>query len=402
MLKLLQIDSCLGILSTGRITESIGELARANGWETYIAHGARYVGNSEMISYQVSSKVEEYVHYGKSLLFDMHGLGSVSGTKRLVQWIDGIKPDIIHLHCIHGYYLNYKILFEYLNKINIPIVWTFHDCWAFTGHCAYFDSIECIQWKSECSNCRLKRDYPKTILKERVNANFKLKKLLFTSCQNITIISVSFWLENLVKQSFWRNNKVKTIHNGLDLNVFKPYIVNKEHYGLENKFVILGVAAIWDKRKGLDDFIYLSKILDDSFSIVLVGLDDNQIKDLPYNIIGIKRTNSVQELAMLYSLADVFINPTYSDNFPTTNIEALACGTPVITYDTGGSPEAIDIKTGRVVPLGDVRALVEEIKKLKLNPLSSDACRLRAERLYDKNERFMDYIKLYEELLKNK
>lgn len=404
MPKLLQIDSCLGILSTGKITESIAKLAMAQGWECHIIHGARYLGNTIQHHYQVSSLLGEYLHYAESLLLDRHGLGSRQATKRIIEKIKEIRPDVVHLHCVHGYYINYKYLFEYLNQTDIPIVWTFHDCWAFTGHCTYFDKINCLKWKTKCYECDLLSEYPKSLFRDRSEMNFQLKKKLFTNIKNLTIISVSNWLENLVKQSFFCNSKIITIHNGVDLTTFRPINKSKlvQNLNLEQKKIILGVAAVWDERKGLEDFIQLSRILDDNFKIVLVGLNEKQINQIPPEIIGIPKTNNSTELAELYTAAMVFINPTYSDNFPTTNIEALACGTPVITYNTGGSPEAIDKETGYIIRQGDIHSLLKTISYLSDNPISSQVCRERAEKLYNKDNRFMEYIKLYEELIANK
>lgn len=402
MPTLLQIDSCLGIGSTGRITESIGALAMARGWDCYIAHGARFVGETKMKSIPVVSTIGEYRHALKSRLLDRHGLGSTCETERLVEKIKEIKPDIIHLHCIHGYYLNYKVLFEYLNSTDIPVVWTFHDCWAFTGHCAYFDSIECQKWHTKCYNCLLKKEYPSSLFLDNSTQNYIIKRRLFAKNKNLVIVSVSYWLEDLVRHSFFSSHPIKTIHNGIDLNNFKPSNQSIKLENVEGKTIILGVAAPWDKRKGLEDFIRLRFLLDDSYAIVVVGLSEEQLNGLPKNIIGLRRTNNVRELAELYSRASVYVNPTYSDNFPSTNLEALACGTPVITYQTGGSPEAINDKTGVVVPKGDIKGLVTAIQGLKNNPLSSDVCRKRAVELFDKEERFMDYIRLYDELLKGK
>jgi glycosyltransferase involved in cell wall biosynthesis len=261
--------------------------------------------------------------------------------------------------------------------------------------------VECGKWQNECSNCLLKRDYPSSFFLDNSNRNFKRKKELFTNKKNLCIVPVSHWLEDLVRFSFFTSNYIKTIHNGVDLDVFNPNAKSQNVMNYDvNKSIILGVASPWDKRKGLDDFIQLRSYLDDSYTIILVGLSDEQINGLPNGIIGLKRTNNIDELAALYSKASVYVNPTYSDNFPTTNIEALACGTPVITYQTGGSPEAIDDRTGIVVPKGDIKGLVSAIKKIKDNPFSSDDCRKRAVLLYNKDERVMEYIRLYEELLK--
>jgi putative colanic acid biosynthesis glycosyltransferase len=403
--KLLQIDSCLGVLSTGRITESIAKLAIVQGWECHIMHGARYLGNSIQHHYQVSSLLGEYIHNAESMLLDRHGLGSRQATKRIIEKIKEIKPDVVHLHCVHGYYINYKYLFEYLNQTDIPIVWTFHDCWAFTGHCTYFDKINCLKWQTKCYECDLLSDYPKSLFRDRSEKNYKLKKKLFTNIKNLTIVSVSNWLENLVKQSFFCNSKIITIHNGVDLTTFRPIIQSKlvQNLNLEQKNIILGVAAVWDERKGLEDFIQLSRILDDNFKIVLVGLNERQIKQIPPEIIGIPKTNNATELAELYTAAMVFVNPTWEDNFPTTNLESLACGTPLVTYRTGGSVEAVSHDTGYIIEKGDIPELIKVIKNVKEKGKQSFsiACRKRAVEFFNKEDRFKEYLDLYETILSN-
>lgn len=407
--KLLQIDTCLGVGSTGRITESIAQLAQSQGWECYIIHGARYVKHpSCMKDIQTVSKVGEYIHYAEGLIFDNHGLASRAATRRVVEQIKKINPDVIQMHCIHGYYLNYKILFEYFQTINTPIVWTFHDCWAFTGHCAYFDSINCEKWKTGCYDCKLKGTYPPAKILDRSSRNYNLKRRLFTSVERQTVIvPVSYWLEDLVKQSYLKHIRINTIHNGTDVEVFKPTNdkILRAQLGVGEKKVILGVALPWVPRKGMPDMIRLADMLPkDEYQVVLVGLDDNQLSTLPSNVIGIKRTNGTKELAEYYSLASVFVNSTYEDNFPTTNIEALACGTPVISYRTGGSPEAVSPETGWVVEQGDVDGLFnviieygsknpQEVQKMR------DACRKRAEKEFDKNKCFEKYLELYESLI---
>lgn len=223
---LLQIDSCRGILSTGRITESIATLAISRGWECYIAHGARYVGDSIQHSYQITTKKEEYLHYIESLLLDNHGLNSTLATKAFIRYIKKIKPDVIHLHCIHGYYLNYKLLFKFLNSSNIPVVWTQHDCWGFTGHCSHFVSIGCDKWKNGgCRECKLKNRYPKALI-DRSSRNYRIKKEFFTRNKQLIIVSVSQWLNGLVSQSFLSKYPHAVIYNGIDTKIFQPRKVN--------------------------------------------------------------------------------------------------------------------------------------------------------------------------------
>lgn len=393
MLTLLQINVTANWGSTGKIAESIGVAALNQGWESYIAYG-RYNNPSQSKLIKIGSQLDVYTHYAEQRVWDNEGLSSRSATKKLIAQIKEINPDVVQLHNIHDHYLNYRILFEYLNSTNIQVVWTFHDCWAFTGHCFHFVTKNCNKWKTECYDCPLKSEYPKTLF-DRSKKNYELKKYLFTSCKNLTIVPCSEWMANFVSESFLKEKRMQVIHNGVDLNVFKP-VGNKNS---NDKFHVLAVSNVWNKDKGLFDIYQLRKDLSSEYNITIVGLSDAQIKELPDGIVGIQRTQNVQELVELYSSADVLINPTYADTFPTVNLEALACGTPVITYNTGGSPEAVDENTGVVVSQGDVLALKEFIEKMRLHPLSSDLCRKRAEQYFDKNKCFNKYIQLYESLL---
>lgn len=392
-MKVLQINTTVNSGSTGRIAEDIGKTLISEGHESYIAFGR---GNQNSVSklIKIGSKLDFYLHLIRSLFTDRHGFGSKRATKRFLKQIDVIKPDAIGLHNIHGYYLNVKILFKYIKDKNIPILWTFHDCWPFTGHCSY--NLDC----DNCKNCQ--RKYPTSIFLNQVTRNYKDKKLIFNKVNKLHIVTPSIWLKDLVQQSFLKY-PVHCINNGIDLNQFKPSekaLKLKEKLQLKDKKIILGIASTWDKRKGLSDFTKLASLLDSNYQIILIGLSNKQIQGLPENIMGVQRTESISELANYYSMAAVYINPTHKDNFPTTNIEALACGTPVITYNTGGSPESIDAETGKVVQKGDVIGLCNAIQDLALEPREQYAklCRMRAEQLFNKEYRYQEYLKLYETL----
>jgi glycosyltransferase involved in cell wall biosynthesis len=407
MPKLLQINTSLNCNSTGKIAEQIGLLAITKGWDCYIGHGHRYKKPSKLKTYEVGNLVEEKLHMFNSLLFDKHGLGSKKATERFITWIKELSPDIIHLHNIHGYFLNYLVLFDYLGKIDIPIVWTLHDCWSMTGHCSFFEGVGCEKWKIGCGQCPYLKDYPMSLWLDRSAVNYKRKNQAFTLPTDMTIVPVSQWLGDLVSNSFLCKYPVKVIHNGIDVNIFQPKEIDlRERYGIaRKKTVVLGVASVWHERKGLNDFVKLAK--EEKYQVILVGVSENIKKKIPDNIIAIPRTNSQRDLAELYSGADVFVNPTYDDNFPTTNIEALACGTPVITYRTGGSPEAIDEDTGWVVEKGDIEGLCQIIDNYFTLPeeeknVKRIRSRERAIKLYNKDDRFQDYINLYSELLHEK
>lgn len=345
-MKVLMINSVCGIRSTGRICTDLAVTLEKQGHEVKIAYGREKVPEQfQKYAVRIGTDWDVKFHGVKARLFDGAGFGSRTATEKFIEWVKEYDPDVIHLHNIHGYYINIEVLFEYLKSCGKRIIWTLHDCWAFTGHCTYFDYVGCDNWKTECMKCPQKKEYPKCYFMSRAKQNYEKKKALFSGVENLILVTPSAWLQDLVKQSYMSEYFVKVIYNGIDRNIFKPTASNlRKEYGLKDKKVVLGVAAIWDRRKGKDIFIDLSKLLSDDYQIILVGLTKKQIAQLPSNIIGIERTNNPQELAALYSLADVYINPTLEDNYPTTNLEAIACGTPVVTFNTGGSPETIPLE----------------------------------------------------------
>lgn len=393
-MKVLQINSVCGRGSTGRIATDIADILKEQGHECRIAYGRDTVPEKyKDIAVRIGSDWDVRLHGVQTRLFDAHGFGSTKATKRFLKWVERYDPDVIHLHNIHGYYINVELLFDYLKRAGKPVIWTLHDCWSFTGHCSHFTIAKCEQWMSHCAYCNQTKEYPKCALKSDVYRNFARKCAAFTGVEDLTLVTPSQWLADIVKQSFLKEYPVSVIPNGIDLSVFKPTGSNfRTLHGLQDKQILLGVASVWDKRKGLDDFIELSKMLREDQKIVLVGLSAEQLKSLPANVLGIQRTNSAQELAEIYSAADVFLNPTYEDNFPTTNLEALACGTPVITYRTGGSPEAVDDTCGIVVD-NDPKALFSALEQVCF---SEAACVQRAKN-YDKQQRFLEYTELYKE-----
>ena len=406
MTTLLQINITVNTGSTGRIAEEIGQRAMAAGYDSYIAYG-RTARESKSKLIKIGTPWDMRWHGLMSLLFDAHGFASKHATRKLIQQIEEIKPNIVLLQNVHGYYLNIRVLLDYLKKKNIPVFWTLHDCWPFTGHCSFFDAVNCEKWKTHCGHCPNQKGYPKSLLIDNSKRNFDKKKVLLTSLPNVTFIPVCKWMGGVVEHSFMKGYPQQVIYNGTNTEVFTPQGSDvteamRKKYNIDGEYIVLGVASTWDKRKGLLDFEWLNDQLSKNYQIVLVGLSPKQIELLPKGIIGIRRTESVQELAALYSLANVFANPTYVDNFPTTNIEALACGTPVITYNTGGSPEAIDDKTGIVVPKGDKDALKNAIVEVVTNKekYTSEVCRQRAVDHFDKDDRFGDYIELFNKTLK--
>lgn len=387
---LLQINVTANWGSTGKIAEAIGNSAIENGWGSYIAFGRKHNPSSSKVI-KVGTKIDTYIHYAYNRLFDMEGRSSKQATKALVKKIKELGPNIVQLHNLHDHYLNYQILFEYLNQTDIKVVWTFHDCWAFTGHCYHFIEQNCMKWKTGCNHCIRRNKFV-----DRSQENYLLKKKLFMGNKNLTIVPCSEWMADFVKDSFFKNKRIQVIHNGIDLSVFKVIPEIKKRDG---KFRIVAVSNVWLPYKGIYDVFKLRGLLADEYEITMVGLSKEQLNKLPLGIRGIQRTQNVQELVKLYNESDVLINPTYADTFPTVNLESLACGTPVVTYNTGGSPEAIDEKTGIVVEQGNIDAMAAAIRQLKMSPLSAKDCRMRAEEYFDKDKCFSEYIKLYENLM---
>lgn len=403
-MRILQINTAINTGSVGRIVSGIGSLLSDNAYNSFIAFAR---GNQEGPHYyKIGNKVDFFYHIALTRALDLHGFGSKHATKKTLDWIETIDPDLIHLHNIHGYYLNIQSLFTYFRYAQKPIVWTFHDCWPITGHCSYFNRVNCSRWKKGCFNCPLRNGYPSSWFVDNSRTNFIRKKLIFTSVKNITLVSPSKWMTQILSHSFMGDYRILTINNGVDLRVFRPVDSDARSFNpnLNHQEYILGVANIWDARKGLNDFLELRKVLNPEILIVLIGLSIRQSRDLPKGIHAVLRTENIDELALYYSNALAFINPTWVDNFPTVNLEALSCGTPVVTYNTGGSPESIDDQTGRVVKKGDIKSLcssIDELRSCNRNVLR-DSCRKRSERLYDQRKRYTEYIELYQQIINAK
>ena len=340
---------------------------------------------------------ENLLHRLAAPLVSADGVFSLLATAKLICELKSFAPDVIHLHNLHGWYLNYGMLFRYIKEKDIRVVWTLHDCWAFTGQCPHFEMAGCEKWKTGCHYCPQYREYPETVF-DRTHVMWRKKREWFTGVKGMTIVTPSWWLADLVRRSFLQEYPVRVIHNGIDLEIFRPTPGNfKEKHGIpENVHIVLGVASVWGCRKGLDVFIELAKCLDENYRIVLVGTDRQVDKQLPSNVISIHRTYDQQELAEIYTVADVFVNPTREETLGLVNIEALACGTPVITFNTGGSPECIDDTCGCVVNKEDIAALEQKLRWVCAEkPFALESCIQRA-KSFNMRHRFEEYIKLYE------
>lgn len=414
-MKVVQVNTICGVGSVGRICVDLYETIKKEGVEPYIAVGRGGLSPG-ICGYVIGNKPDFFCHVFKNFFQGKAGFGSKKQTALFLSWLDEIRPDLIHLHNIHGFYLQVEMLFDYIKKRKIPVVWTLHDCWPFTGHCAYFDYIGCEKWKEDgegCNHCRIhRRAYPYAIFKDNSQDNFAQKKRIFSGVENLTIVTPSRWLMEKVQASFLKEYPVEVIPNGIDLSVFSPLskekqiLRQKQNEGYKHR-TVLGVANRWEERKGLSYFEELAKRLPDHYTIELLGLDKAQTaqirKKYPSGkLLPIDRTRNVELLASIYRTADVYVNATLEDNFPTTNLEALACGTPVITFATGGSPESINEKCGVVVKKKDVEGLVEAVRMVcEEKPFLVDDCRKQAMN-FGKNERYHEYFELYLRMLAEK
>ncbi len=374
----------------GGIAADIYNVASNVGWECRFAYG-REVIPENINSYKIGSPISPYVHAASAMLFDNAGFATKKPTIDLINDIKEFKPDIINLHNPLGYTMNMQLLFDYFKSSSIPVVWTMHDIWSITGHCI---TGLCENWKNGCGKCPNKKEYPASYFLDRSKQNRVRKEKCFSNVPKMTLVSPSRWLANLAAGTYLNQYEIRTIPNGIDLDVFKPTDSElRKKYGLENKTILLSVAGVWAKNKGAEFLYILSKQMDENFAFVMIG--ENNDKELESNdrIIHIEHTNNRTELAQWYTVADIFINPTMGDNFPTVNLEAIACGTPVITFDTGGSGEAIG-NCGTIVEQGNVEKLKKAI--LEQKKVKTKDCLDQAKN-FDKNERYMDYIRLFEQ-----
>lgn len=364
-MKVIQINSECGRGSTGKIAVAISNCLTEKGIDNCIFYSGNHK-STYPLSKMIAKKYSIRSHQILSRIFGDQGFHSSLETRRLIRWIKEYQPDVILLHNLHGYYLHLGVLFRFLGEYGKPVIWTLHDCWSFTGHCAHFTLENCMKWKTGCHSCGMKHKYPYSWFVDRSSDLYRKKKELFALPENLTLVTPSDWLADLVKQSFLKTRRVCVIHNGINLDVFSPTDSDfRKQYGLEGKIILLGVASEWSNYKGLDVFIDLYRCLDPiKYQIVLVGTSEKTDKLLPDGILSIHRTQNQAQLAAIYSAADVFVNPTKEDTYPTVNMEAIACGTPVVTFDTGGCSETVNDITGRIVHSNSIEELLERIDEV--------------------------------------
>lgn len=381
-MKILQINSVCGAGSTGRIAVQISDYLNQHGIENYIAHG---FGKSDRPNtFCFGNSLDAHLHSFLSRKLGWQGKMSHIPTWRLIQYMERINPDIVHLHNIHGHYLNYKMLFQYLKKKNCQVVWTFHDCWPVTGKCAHFTEVNCDKWKTGCFECSQLDRYPDSE-RDRSRKSYLEKKAAFTSIPNLHIVTVSNWLKSVVEESFLSQVDTRCIYNGIDTERFTFCESSiREQYQLQDKFIILCAASVWNKRKGLDQFMALSKQLHEDEIIVLIGITAEQQRQLPANIVGVPLVHDQAALAQWYSAADVYLNFSIEETFGLVVAEAMACGTPAIVMNSTACPEVVDTATGFVAEASDLNAVLAAIAQVKSRGKAaySEACVERIQRLF--------------------
>lgn len=404
MPTLLQINSVVNSGSTGKIVEQISDKAIENSWLSFIAYG-RAANSSSAELIKIGNRKDLYGHVFKSFIFGKHGLASKDATRALIKKIEKIKPDIIHLHNIHGYYINYEILFGFLKNFKTQVVWTLHDCWSFTGHCSHFSDINCQKWVMGCEICPKVKNYPKSLIFDTSKRAYVLKKSLYSNFDNLQIVTVSEWLNRVVGNSFLQGHPIITIKNAVDVSIFRPKQINSDltsKFHLANKFVMMAAATAWGKNKGLEDYLQLSSLLGEDEIIVLIGLKEEIIKRLPTNIIGISRTEDQMELVAWYNVSDVVLNLSYLETFGLTSVEGFACGKPTIVYNATASPELIsDDRLGFIVKPGNISDVYKAIQIIRRNGSGFylQACRRNVVENYNAVIQFQKYINLYMKLL---
>lgn len=410
-MNILLINSVCGIRSTGRICGELAQLFEEHGHECRIAYGRMDEVPDAYLKYavRIGSDMDVKLHGIQSMLLDHHGAGSAKATRRFLRWAEEYDPDMVWMHNIHGYYLNIKLLFEWLkSRPRMKVFWTLHDCWSFTGHCAHFDYVGCDRWKNGCHDCPQKKEYPKSLFLDRSKRNWEEKKALFTSLKSqvseglpdsrrreqLQLFTPSEWLAQVVRQSYMGVYPVQAMPNGIDVEVFHPVGSDlRDQYGLQEKKIALGAATTWYERKGYGVFLELAKLLDESWRIVLIGVNEQQKKELPDNVLGIPRTNSTEELAKWYTAADVFLNPSFEETMGLTTVEALACGTPAIVFNRTALPEVLDDSCGIVLEDCTAERIAKVIDQCAFD---GEACIRRAQK-YDKRKRYQMLLRFCEQ-----
>lgn len=406
-MRVFEINTVCGTGSTGRIAVDLAHMVEQRGGDCCIAF-SRGSTPKDVSVYPFGDRLGIYWHGFMTRITDRHGMYSKRATRLLIQKIKEYQPDLIHLHNVHGYYLNIELLFQFLKDYGKPVVWTLHDCWTYTGHCSHYTCVNCDKWKTQCYECPLKKDYPGSLFLDNSRWNYQKKKELFTSVSQMHLVTPSEWLKREVEQSFFGQHTdihpqgvpCTAVPNGIDLEKFQNTPSDlREKLGISEKKVILGVANVWTKQKGFEDFIRLAGMLDDSYQLVMVGVDESRKKLLPENVIALERTKNIEELIELYSIADVYFNSSIEETMGLTTGEAICCGTPVIVYDSTAIAESVGEGCGYILNPGDILGVEKAIYEIcKNRNRYSEAC-LKYRKRFDQKLFTETYYEIYKGML---
>lgn len=399
MPKLVLVNTvCSG--SHGRLMRDLRSAAQANGFQVCVAYGRGDPFSGDTV--RIGAQKDVLAHVALTRALDMHGRGSRGATEAFVRHLSDLSPDLLHLHNIHGYYLHAQTLFDFIRERNLPTLWTLHDCWALTGHCSHFTRAYCARWQNGCHDCPLKREYPASFGLDASRRNWQWKKDAFSTVPTLRLVTPSLWLSDVVRGSYLGQLPRRVVPNGIDLSLFRPVDGSavRESLGVEpDQALLLCVARPFDARKGYADMLRVAERLKEKARVVMIGLSDRQLRSLPPYVIGLSGTDGPEELVPYYAAADCLVNPTYEDTYPTVNMEALACATPVVGYGVGGAKEQLADPVGLPLPVGNPDLLADSalrsaLKKKSLSPL----CRRYAEQHFDRGKAIGQYIEIYHQM----
>ena len=400
-MKVLQINAVYGFKSTGVIVKDIGNTLAHNGDVAYFAY--QTTNESVENGYLVGNKPDWKLHAVHSRVFGKQAYASKCATRRLLKWVDEIKPDVVHFHNLHSNYINLNLLCDHLAKKNIPTVITMHDCWYFTGKCSHYAAVKCGKWQEECGSCPLSKTEQPSLFFDSTSKVLKDRTEHLRKLPGLTLVGCSQWIANEAKKSKLGTADICVVYNGVDTEIFKPHESDiRNELGLEGKFVILGMADKWFAPQNREIVEKIIAAQDENSKIVIVGCRKEQMAYFSKfeNVVPMGYVSDRHRLADVYASSDVFVNLTRADTLPTVNMESICCGTPVITFDCCGSPELVDEECGFVVREGDYIGLLEAIENIKSKPLCFDL--YKQHQKFDKNQCYKKYLDIYKRVSENK
>lgn len=396
-MKVLQINAVYGYKSTGIIVKDIGETLQKVSDECYYA----YQSSREPVKngYRVGGTLSWKWHALYARLLGKQAYASKIATRRFLKWIDKVNPDIVHLHNLHSNYINLNILCDYLAKRAIPTVITMHDCWYFTGKCTHYSAVKCDKWQTSCGSCPLNKSEQPSLFFDCTSKVLEDKTKHLLKLKNLTLVGCSEWIANEAKKSKLQSANIQVVYNGVDTAIFTPHDSQiRNELGIENQFVILGMADKWCLEQNRDVVERLITSQDSNTKFVIVGCKEEQKEHFKSfnNVLALGYITDRNKLSDIYSAADVFVNLTRADTLPTVNMESICCGTPVITFNCCGGPELVDKDCGFIVEEGNVEQLISCVEAIKQQPLTFDVQKQHEK--FNKNECYKKYLEVYKNI----